>query len=296
MEQNYPALRPLLLSIAYRMLGSFRDAEDVVQEAFLRLHRETAAGTDVESVKAFLTTVTTRLAIDQLRSARRQREVYVGPWLPEPVVDEYVDLADRAALSDSLSTAFLLVLERLSPDQRAVFLLRDVFEYDYGRIAEIVGKSETYCRQILVRAKTHVREDRTRFETTAAHRDALAGRFFEACERGDLAGLEAILAEDITFTGDGGGKAAALATPAVGRTRVARFLLGLFRQGLHGGFRFDRVEVNGGPGAQIESATGEVIAVLSLDIIGDRIKAVYNVLNPDKLQHIHPLWTSTDNE
>ena len=158
------SLRPLLLSIAYRMLGSFGDAEDVVQEAYLRLHREER----VESPKAFLTTVTTRLAIDQLRSARRQRETYIGPWLPEPAVDEYVDLADRAALSDSLSTAFLVVLERLSPDQRAVFLLRDVFGYSYDEVAAIIGKTPAACRQLAVRARRHLADDRPRFDAVPA--------------------------------------------------------------------------------------------------------------------------------
>jgi RNA polymerase sigma-70 factor (ECF subfamily) len=291
LTERHRELRPLIFSVAYGMLGSVSEAEDITQEAFLRMHREPAR---IDSPAAYAVTVTTRLAIDQLRSARARREVYVGSWLPEPLVSaDPADPSRRVELADRLSFAFLVLLERLSPVERAVLLLREVFEYDYDRIAEIVGKSETYCRQILVRAKAHVREDRPRFETTAAHRDALATRFFEACERGDLAGLEAILAEDITFTGDGGGKAPALAAPAVGRTRVARFLLGLFRQGATAGYRVERAEVNGGPGAKISTATGEVIAVLSLDIAGDRVEAIYNVLNPDKLHHVPPLWTST---
>jgi RNA polymerase sigma-70 factor (ECF subfamily) len=275
------ALRPLVFTVAYGMLGSVTEAEDITQEALLRLDRD-----GIESPAAYAVTVTTRLAIDELRRARTRREVYVGSWLPEPLVSTADDPAVRVELADRLSMAFLVLLERLSPVERAVLLLREVFEYDYDRIADVVGKSATNCRQILTRARTHVRDERPRFPTTTAHRDTLAERFFDACEHGDLAALEAILAEDITMTGDGGGKAPALATPAVGRTRVARFLLGLFPQGLSGGYRVERVRVNGDPGAQIFTAAGDLIAVLSLHVDGDHIRHIFNVLNPAKLSHL----------
>jgi RNA polymerase sigma-70 factor (TIGR02957 family) len=286
MEQSYPALRPLLLSIAYRMLGSFRDAEDVVQEAFLRLHRETAAGADVESVKAFLTTVTTRLAIDQLRSARRQREVYVGPWLPEPAVDEYVDLADRADLSDSLSTAFLLVLERLSPDQRAVFLLRDVFAYSFDEVAAIVAKSPAACRQIAVRARRRLADDRPRFEPSARERDELARRFFAACQDGRLSELVTMLAPDATFTGDGGGKGKALGRPVVGACRVGRLLLGAFERLKRLSVAVEPVHVGGHPGLRMTDSAGRIVGVWSLQIADSLVVAIHGVANPDKLVHL----------
>jgi RNA polymerase sigma-70 factor (ECF subfamily) len=277
-DETHQQLRPLVFSVAYGMLGSVTEAEDVTQEAFIRMVREPAR---IESPAAYAVTVTTRLAIDQLRSARRRRELYVGSWLPEPLVTP--DPAARLEAAERLSVAFLVVLERLSPVERAVFLLREVFEYEYDRIAEIVGRSTTYCRQLLVRAKAHVREARPRFTTTQAQRDALAARFFAACERGDLAGLEALLAEDVDFIGDGGGKAPALATPATGRTRVARFVLGLVRQAARAGLRLQRVDVNGAPGARALTPGGQPRAVFCLEIDGDRIVHIYNQLNPDKL-------------
>src|SRR4051812_18809031 len=189
MAELYEELRPKAFAIAYRMLGSASSAEDVVQEAFLRLHRESASGTAIESPEAYLATVVTRLGIDELRSARARREQYVGEWLPEPIVtagDD--DPAQRAEVADSLSLAFLVLLERLSPEQRAVFLLRDVFDYGYDEIAGIVGKSEPAVRQLAVRARRHVDEGRPRFEASADRRERLAERFFAAVEEGDLAG------------------------------------------------------------------------------------------------------------
>jgi RNA polymerase sigma-70 factor (TIGR02957 family) len=287
MEQiSYPALRPLLLSIAYRMLGSFGDAEDVVQEAFLRLHRETVEGREVDSIKAFLTTVTTRLAIDQLRSARRQRETYVGPWLPEPVVDEYVDLADSAALSDSLSTAFLLVLERLSPDQRAVFLLHDVFGYSYEEVASIMAKSQSACRQIAVRARRQLEEDRPRFDTSPRERDELARRFFAACQDGQLDGLVAMLAPDATFTGDGGGKGKGLRRPVFGADRVGRVLLGSFGKMARFRVTTEPVHVGGHPGLRMSDADGRTVGIWSLLITDGVVVAIHGVVNPDKLTHL----------
>src|SRR4051812_26463881 len=216
----YGELRPLSFAIAYRMLGSVAEAEDIVQEAFLRLHR--SAG-EVEHPKAFLATVTTRLAIDQLRSARARRETYAGPWLPEPV------LTDSRPDDESVSMALLVTLESLSPVERAVFLLHDVFDYGYDEISGIVGKSRDNCRQLALRARRHVEARRSRFEPSREQREALAARFFAAVREGEVDQLVALLAEDAVMTGDGGGKAAALKAPLHGGEKVARFLLGLMR-------------------------------------------------------------------
>jgi RNA polymerase sigma-70 factor (TIGR02957 family) len=274
--------RPLLLSIAYRMLGSFGDAEDVVQEAFLRLHREER----VDSPKAFLTTVTTRLAIDQLRSARRQRETYIGPWLPEPAVDEYVDLAERAALSDSLSTAFLVVLERLSPDQRAVFLLCDVFGYKYDEVAAIIGKTPAACRQLAVRARRHLAEDRPRFDPSRQERDELVRRFVAAAEEGELDDLVELLAPDVTFTGDGGGKGLAVAWPLHGVESVGKLIRVAFDRIADLGFQISRVHVGGQPGIRIHDAEDRTLAVWSFVVTDGQITAIHGVVNPDKLAHL----------
>jgi RNA polymerase sigma-70 factor, ECF subfamily len=279
---EYEDLRPLLLSIAYRMLGSYSDAEDVVQEAFLRLHQ----AADIEHAKAFLTTVTTRLAIDQLRSARVRRETYPGPWLPEPVVDAYADLSDDAVLSDSLSTAFLLLLERLSPEQRAVFLLRDVFGYSFDEIGRIVAKTPAACRQLAVRARRHVDEGRPRYEVSRHERDELAGRFLAACRDGDLNGLLSLLAADVTFTGDGGGKGRGLPRPVHGRAAVGRLLLGFFGRFERHAIRVDPTTVGGHPGASLTDAGGALIGVWSFEIAGGEVVAIRGVVNPDKLTHL----------
>jgi RNA polymerase sigma-70 factor (ECF subfamily) len=274
-------LRPLMFSVAYGMLGSVAEAEDIAQEAQLRMLREKGA---IRSPSAYAVTVTTRLAIDELRSARARRETYVGTWLPEPVLDD--DPSIQAEVGDQLSIAFLVMLERLSPVERAVLVLRDVFDYDYERIAEIVGRSEANCRQLMVRARAHVRDERPRFASTPEHRDALLNRFLTASRSGDLAGLEKLLAEDIAMTGDGGGKVPALASPASGRVRVARFILGLFRQIERLGASVEPVRVNGQPGGRVVGPDGAILGVFALDIVGDEIVAVFNVLNPDKLRHL----------
>ncbi len=274
-------LRPLLLSIAYRMLGSFGDAEDVVQEAYLRLHRED----QVESPKAFLTTVTTRLAIDQLRSARRQRETYLGPWLPEPAVDEYVDLADRAALSDSLSTAFLVVLERLSPDQRAVFLLCDVFGYSYDEVAGIIAKTPAACRQLAVRARRRIADNRPRYDASPQERDELVRRFVAAAEDGELDALVDLLAPDATFTGDGGGKGG-FPRPVHGAGNVARMLIGAF--GKFGHLTVEGVHVGGQPALRIHDPADRTVAIWSFVVTEGRITTIHGVVNPDKLTHLGP--------
>jgi RNA polymerase sigma-70 factor, ECF subfamily len=293
-DDAYRELRPLLFSIAYRMVGSVSEAEDLVQEAFLRFHRAVAGGEEVASPKAWLSAVTTRLAIDHLRSARARRERYVGAWLPEPLVTSTEpDAADHAETADSLSLAFLVLLERLSPVQRAVFLLHDVFGYDYAEIARLVGKSEDNCRQIAARARRHVEAGRPRFEPSRRQREELARRFFAAVEKGDTEGLVGMLAADAVLEGDGGGKVPALAAPAAGARRVARFLTGLARRGRAVGMGARPVEVNGHPGLLITDPEGRVLGVLALDIAEGRVRTVRSIANPDKLRHLGPVGDLT---
>jgi RNA polymerase sigma-70 factor (TIGR02957 family) len=291
LSDSLEELRPKAFAIAYRMLGSVSEAEDIVQEALLRLHRALESGDRIESHRAYLGTVVTRLAIDHLRSARVRRETYVGEWLPEPLVtsaDE--DPARQVEMADSLSLAFLVVLESLSPEQRAVFLLREVFDYRYEQIAEIVGKSEAATRQLAVRARRHVEERRPRFEASREQRDELARRFLAATIDGDLEGLEALLAEDVVLHGDGGGKAPALARPLFGRRRVARTLAAWARQASRfGGVTVRPSEVNGQPGAVFLGPGGELISVMALDVAAGQIQAVRSIVNPDKLRHLGPV-------
>ena len=275
--ETYETLRPLAFSIAYRMLGSVAEAEDVVQEGLLRLHRADA----VEHPKAFVATVVTRLSIDELRSARSRRETYVGSWLPEPLIT-----TDSRPDDDSVSLALLVTLESLNPVERAVFLLHDVFDYGYDEIAEIVGKTSENCRQLAVRARRHVEARRTRFDAPREQRERLAARFFEAIREGDLDGLVTLLAEDAVAVGDGGGKAAARATPLHGGEKVARFMLGLQRLGERRAYTFEFVELNGAPGALIRE-DGAVAGTMTLEIAGDRVTAVRSVVNPDKLRHLN---------
>jgi RNA polymerase sigma-70 factor (TIGR02957 family) len=284
-------LRQTAFAIAYRMLGSVSEAEDVVQEALLRVHDLLQDGGQIDSPRAYVATVTTRLAIDQLRSARVRRERYVGEWLPEPlVVDAPDDPARHAEMADSLSLAFLVLLESLSPEQRAVLLLRDVFDYGYEEIADIVGKREANVRQLAARARRHVEERRPRFEASRDQRDELARRFFAAAQDGDLPGLEAMLADDVVLHGDGGGKAPALARSLHGRSRVARTLVTWSRQGAHfGGVTMRRVEVNGQPGALVLDRDGRVISVMALDVAEGRVQGVRSIVNPDKLRHLGPV-------
>jgi len=284
-------LRPVSFAIAYRMLGSASEAEDVVQEALLRVHRALEQGEQLESPRAFVSTVTTRLAIDELRSARARRETYVGDWLPEPILtDGLDDPARQAEMADSLSIAVLLLLETLSPEQRAVLLLRDVFDYPYDEIAAIVDKSEDNVRQLASRARRHVEAGRPRFQTSEEQCDELADKFFAAARDGDLAGLEALLANDVTLTGDGGGKVPALARTLHGRARVARTLVNWLKLSSRiPGISVRPAEVNGGPGALFLDAAGRLAAVWSLDIAGGEIRAISSVVNPEKLGHLGPL-------
>jgi RNA polymerase sigma-70 factor (ECF subfamily) len=284
-------LRPVAFAIAYRMLGSVAEAEDVVQEALLRLYGALQDGPQIQSPRAFLTTVTTRLAINELRSARVRRERYVGEWLPEPIVtDSRDDPAHHAEMADSLSVAMLVLLETLSPEQRAVLLLHDVFDYGYTQIAEIIGKSEGNVRQLGTRARRHVQQRRPRFQSAREQRDELARRFFQAAEHGDIGELEALLASDVQLTGDGGGKVPALARSLHGRHRVARTLMNWIRAAARlPGVSLQPVEVNGGPGALYLDAQQRLIGVLALEIADGKITGISSIVNPDKLTHLGPL-------
>jgi RNA polymerase sigma-70 factor (ECF subfamily) len=287
----YEPLRPLLFSIAYRMLGTVSDAQDIVQEAFLRFHRAAAGPDGIDSPKAFLSAVTTRLCIDHLRSARVRRESYVGEWLPEPLLTDITvpDPAAAAEQADSLSMAFLLLLERLTPVERAVFLLHDVFGYDYGEIAGIVAKSQDNCRQLALRARRHVGEHRPRFEASRSKREELASQFFRAVGNGDMAGLVAMLAEDVIVYGDGGGTSPSWPRPITGRDNVSRLLLSLGELMRQVAAAIRQTEINGQPGAMILDPGGNLINVFVLDIADGQVRTVRSVINPEKLRHIGPL-------
>jgi RNA polymerase sigma-70 factor (ECF subfamily) len=279
-------LRRLLFSIAYRMVGSVSDAEDLVQEAFLRMHREQQEGTEIDSPKAFLTTVVTRLSIDHLRSARVRREEYVGEWLPEPLlVDLEPGPADHVEMSDTLSMAFLLLLESLSPLERAVFLLHDVFGYSFAEIADVVGKSEDNCRQIAARARRAIDAGRPRFDPSEEERRQVAERFFMALS-GEASDIAAVLSEDVVLHGDGGGKAPALARALRGVDRVSRTFANWAKQGTRVGASIDPAIVNGQPGAVFRTASGEVVSVLMLEVSGGKVSEIFSVVNPDKLRHV----------
>jgi RNA polymerase sigma-70 factor (ECF subfamily) len=290
-EELLDELRPRAFAIAYRMLGSVAEAEDVVQEALLRVHRALEAGERIESPRAYVATVATRLAIDELRSARARRETYVGDWLPEPLVAEPgEDPARQAELADSVSLALLTVLESLSPEQRAALLLHDVFDYGYAEVAAIVGTSEANARQLAARARRHVEARRPRYTSSREQRDELARRFFAAVQEGDVAGLESLLAHDVVLRGDGGGKVPALARALSGRSRVARTLVAWGRQLRRvPGASVRPVEVNGQPGALLLDPDGRPGGVWALDVAGDRIEGISSVINPDKLRHLGPV-------
>lgn len=284
-------LRPAAFAVAYRMLGRVTEAEDMVQEALLRFHQELEQGEEIASPRAFVATVVTRLSIDQLRSARVRREQYVGEWMPEPLVtDPREDPAERAETADSLSFAFLVLLEKLTPEQRAAFLLHDVFDYPFAQVAEIVGTSEDNARQLASRARGHIQEGRPRFEAAGEQREELAASFFAATERGDFEALEALLARDVELHGDGGGKVPALAQMLRGRTRVARTLRAWWKfSERFGGMTYERTELNGQPGGLLRDPTGKLIGATILDIADGEIVAVRSVVNPDKIGHLGPV-------
>jgi RNA polymerase sigma-70 factor (ECF subfamily) len=285
-------LRPRAFAVAYRMLGSVSEAEDVVQEALLRVHSAMERGEEISSPRAYVATVATRLAIDELRSARARRESYVGEWLPEPVTERLEDdPARQAEVADSLSLAFLVLLESLNPEQRAAFLLHDVFDYGYGEVGEIVGTSEQNARQLASRARRQVREGRPRFDPSAEQREELATSFIAAAKDGDFERLESLLAEDVALHGDGGGIAPAIKHPVFGRERVALMLGNWMRLGFEkiGGVELRQAEINGQPGAEYVDADGKLIGVISLDIADGEIQAIHSIVNPEKLGHLGPV-------
>ncbi|TDC06089.1 RNA polymerase sigma-70 factor [Nonomuraea longispora] len=285
--KEFQELRPLLFSIAYRILGSASEAEDAVQETWLRFE---AAPTELRSVKAFLSATVTRISIDVLRSARVRREEYVGPWLPEPLLaDPYQDPERSAELADSLSMAALVLLERLSPLERAVFVLREVFDFGFPEVASAVGRSEAACRQLAVRARRHMAAGRPRFQAGRKEREELASRFFDALREGDVVGLQNLLAADVSMVGDGGGKAPQLAKAVIGAQNVARLLASAFPQMALIGVTGEPHEVNGQPGAIFRDRDGKVLHTLALDILDGQIQTIRTVINPDKLGHVGPV-------
>ena len=295
-ETSAAQYRPLLFSIAYGMTGSVGDAEDIVQDAFFGITRARQAGTTIADPKAYLTTAVTRLGINYLRSARARRETYVGDWLPEPVVVAAgaPGPAEHAELADSLSMAFLVLLEALSPVERAVFMLREVFRYGYPDVARITGKTEANCRQIFARARRRIAAgeqvpDSVPPPERRAEGEELARRFFEAAAGGDMDALLGMLAPDVVLHADGGGKTQAVGKPLTGRLRLTRMFVGLLRRGRLLGISLRLAWVNGRPGAVMYDAEGLVFSVIELDIADGVIQAIHSVVNPDKLGHLGPV-------
>ncbi|WP_345135362.1 RNA polymerase sigma-70 factor [Streptomyces mexicanus] len=285
--EEFEELRPLLFSIAYRILGSVGEAEDAVQETWLRFAGSAAR---VASAKAYLSATVTRVSLDVLRSARVRREEYVGPWFPEPLLtDPYQDPARSAELADSVSMAALLLLERLSPLERSVFVLREVFGFGFDEVAAAVGRSQAACRQLLVRARRHMRAGRPRFEAARRERQELAVRFFDALKDGDVEGLRDLLAADVQLLGDGGGKAPQLAKAVSGTENVARLLASVFPVMARIGVTCEPREINGQPGAIFRDGDGKVLHILALEVLDGRIRTIRSVLNPDKLGHLGPV-------
>jgi RNA polymerase sigma-70 factor, ECF subfamily len=285
--EEFEQLRPLLFAIAYRILGSVSEAEDAVQETWLRYQD---SPTQPTSTRAFLSAVVTRISIDVLRSARVRREEYVGPWFPEPLLtDPYEDPARSAELADSVSMAALLLLERLSPLERAVFVLREVFGFNFPEIASAVGRSEAACRQLAVRARRHMDAGRPRFEADRREREELAERFFDAFREGDVDGLRELLAADVQLVGDSGGKAPQWGRGIIGAENVGRLLATMVPAFLRIGVVVEPHQVNGQPGAILRDRDGKVVNTLTLDILGGRIQMIRAVLNPDKLGHVGPM-------
>jgi len=285
--EEFEELRPLLFAIAYRILGSVAEAEDAVQETWLRYQ---SSQTKPTSTKAFLSAVVTRVSIDVLRSARVRREAYVGQWFPEPLLtDPYEDPERSAELADSVSMAALLLLERLTPLERAVFVLREVFGFGFPEVAVAVGRSEVACRQLAVRARRHMDAGRPRFEADRREREELAARFFDALRDGDIDGVRELLAADVSMVGDGGGKAPAFARSVIGVDNVARVLASMFPVLARIDARVEPREVNGQPGAVLHDREGKVVGTLTLDVLGGRIQTIRAVVNPDKLGHVGPV-------
>ena len=285
--EEFQQLRPLLFAIAYRILGSVAEAEDAVQETWLRYAASPAQPT---SAKAFLSAVVTRISIDVLRSARVRREEYAGPWLPEPLLtDPYQDPERSAELADSVSMAALLLLERLSPLERAVFVLREVFGFGFPEVASAVGRSEAACRQLAVRARRHMDAGRPRFEADRREREKLAARFFGALREGNVESLRELLAADVQLVGDGGGKAPQLARSIIGAGKVARVLASTFPRLVSIEVTSEPREVNGQPGAIFRDRDGKILYTIALDMQDGQIQTIRSVSNPDKLKHLGPV-------
>jgi RNA polymerase sigma-70 factor (ECF subfamily) len=283
---DFESLRPLLFSISYRILGSVGEAEDAVQETWLRY---VTTSTVPRDLKAFLYATITRISIDVLRSARVRRQQYIGPWVPEPLLtDPYQDPEQSAELSDSVSMAALLLLERLSPLERAVFVLREVFRFSYPEVAAAVGRSETACRQLASRARNHMEQGKPRFEADRAKRLELAHLFFNALKEGDVEALREMLAADVNVVADGGGKVRGKGG-ALGAEKTARALMAGIPPMLEMGFLIEQHEVNGQPGAIVRSPDGKVVAAWSLEILDDQIQTIHSVNNPEKLSHLGPV-------
>ena len=282
--KDFDRHRPLLFSIAYRMLGSVMDAEDIVQEAYLRW--QGVSGEEIRSPKSYLSVIVTRLSIDRLRREKARREEYVGPWLPEPLATEAgSDIADAAVLDETLSMAFLVLLESLTPVERAVFLLREIFDYGYAEIASLVGKSEANCRQIAQRARKSIAARRPRFESSPEQEERLMGSFLEACRSGDMEGLVSLLSEDVTLWSDGGGKTRAALRPIHGADKVARFLSGILRKAPPG-LVVRRAPINGRPGLIGYFEDGRPQSVATFDVAEGTIRAIRLVVNPEKLRNV----------
>ncbi len=287
MSEQFEQYRHLLFAIAYRMLGSAMEAEDMVQEAYLRF--QAVPPDSIQSHKALLTTIITRLCLDHLKSARVQREAYIGPWLPEPILTagdgaSLTTPAARFSEYESISMAFLVLLEQLSPLERAVFLLREVFDYEYSEIAAIVKREEAACRQLYSRAKKHIAEHRPRFEPSPETHQRILSEFMHAVEAGEVDRFMSLLAEDVTWTADGGGKIAAAAHPLQGRAIVMRLLSGLIRM-RPASTSYAIAQVNG-EAALIIRVDGRVFSVFTIETDGQRIIAVRAIVNPDKLAHL----------
>jgi RNA polymerase sigma factor (sigma-70 family) len=302
-ETGAAAYGPLLFSIAYGMTGSVGDAEDIVQDAFLGLAQARQAGTTIDNPKAYLATAVTRLGINYLRSARVRRETYVGDWLPEPLVvsADVPGPAEHAELADSLSMAFLVLLETLAPVERAVFMLREVFGYGYPDVAKITGKTAVNCRQIFARARQRIVAggQARSFALPLARRAEgaeLARRFFEAAAGGDMDALLGMLAPDVVVYGDGGGKAQTIGKPLVGRERVISLITGLLRRPRLSDVSARLAWVNGQPGAVVYDAEGGVVSVVELDIADGLVQAIRSIVNPDKLRRIGPASRQTRQE
>lgn len=282
MDGTFIQYRPYLFSIAYRMLGSVMDAEDMVQDAYLRWTKVDAGL--IEQPKAFLAKIVTRLCIDHLRSAQVTRESYVGPWLPEPLATAAPDSESLVLIADTLSLAFLRLLERLTPNERAVYLLRHVFDYEYGEISEIVEKSEAACRQLFRRARQHLTSQEARFDTQWAEQEALVNAFWEACQQNDTESLRSILAEDVVMWSDGGGKVTAARKPVKSVEKVITFLFGIMRLAPPS-YRVKFGVCNHQPAAQVW-VDGQLISVMIVDVRHGRVQNIFTVLNPDKLRHL----------